>query len=426
MPVLSLGVSHRHAPVELLERLAFTDEDMPKAYRRLSDAESVAEAVVLSTCNRVEVYAVVSSYHEGFLALKRFLAESRDVTPEEFAEPLDGHYEDHAAEHLFAVAAGLDSMVLGEPQILSQVRAAYRRAESEGATGAVLGAMFRAAVRTGRRVRAETGIGASPAAFVEAGVRLAESELGDLSGRPAAVIGAGQMAALAVRVLREHEVAPIRIVNRNAERALALAARSGPGAKAHGLGSLPSVLRDAEVVVSCTGAAGMVVRAADIGRRTAPLFVLDLAVPRDVEPEVGGLPGVRLADVDDLRAALGQAGEAAGAVEAAQAIVAEEVARFAVWRRSNRLAPLIRALQDRGEAVLAAELARTAPRLRDLSQQQHDAVEALARRVVAKLLHDPIARVKDLTAPGLGDGHARALADLFGLDIPDRSDRGSP
>src|SRR6266542_748303 len=194
MPVLALGVSYRRASVELLERLAFVEEDYPKAYRRLKELPSVREAVVLSTCNRTEVYAEVATYHAGFLDLKRFIAESREVAPEEFAEPLYSHYEDDAAGHLFRVASGLDSMVLGEQQILGQVRDAYRLANAEGATGSMLSSLFRDAVRTGKLVRVQTLIGASPTAFLETGAMLAVEVLGSLEGRAVAVVGAGGMA----------------------------------------------------------------------------------------------------------------------------------------------------------------------------------------------------------------------------------------
>ena len=197
MPILGLGVSYRRASVELLERLAFVDEEYAKAYRRLADLEPVSESVILSTCNRVEVYAEVSSYHAGFLALKRFLFESREVQPDDFAEPLYSHYEEDAAVHLFDVASGIDSMVLGEPQILSQVRQAYHRAEAEGATGPMLSALFRGAIRTGKRARAETAIGAAPGALVEAGTALAERALDGLAGKSALVVGAGGLILIA-------------------------------------------------------------------------------------------------------------------------------------------------------------------------------------------------------------------------------------
>ncbi|HEX2088454.1 MAG TPA: glutamyl-tRNA reductase [Actinomycetota bacterium] len=424
MPILGLGVSYRRAPVELLERLAFANDDYPKAYRRLRELDAVREAVVLSTCNRVEVFGDVTSYHAGFLDLKRFLSESREIPSEEFADPLYSHYEDDAAEHLFAVAAGVDSMVLGEPQIFAQVREAYRRAESEGATGPVLAALFRGAVRAGRRVRAETGIGAAPSGFVQAGAGLAESELGELSGKAVAVVGAGAMATLAAKHLVERRVESITVLSRNPDRAAALAA------KVHGtalpLTEIPTAVSAVDLVVSSTGASGTVigieaVREALRARRSdRPLFVLDLAVPRDVEPEVGHLPGVRLADLDDLRDAV-SARNAGAADEVARAreIIGEEVHRFTSWRRSAKLSPLIQALREHGASIEAAELARVAPKLADLSPKQREAVESLAQGIVAKLLHQPIVTIKQRAGSGPGESLAQTVAELFGLDVPE-------
>jgi glutamyl-tRNA reductase len=424
MPILALGVSYRRAPVELLERLAFPDDDYPKAYRRLLELDAVTEGAILSTCNRVEVFAEVSTYHAGFLDLKRFLSEARDVAPEEFAEPLYSHYEDDAAAHLFRVAAGLDSMVLGEPQILSQVRAAHRRAEAEGAIGSNLSALFRGAIRTGRRARAETMIGASPAAFVEAGATLAERALDGLAGRSVLVVGAGGMATLAVRHLRDRGVGHIRVVNRNPDRAKRLAERVGVDHA--GLDVLVSALSEADLVVSSTGAAGVVIDADVVrralhanGRARRPLFMLDLAVPRDIDPEVLGLDGVQLADIDDLRETLAEQNAlATREIDRAQDIVTEESSRFGSWRRAARFAPLIQALRERGDRIQAAELARVAPKLSGLSDREREAVEVLARGIVAKLLHDPIVKLKELSAPGAGDSLARGVAELFGLEFP--------
>jgi glutamyl-tRNA reductase len=419
MPVLALGVSYRRAPVELLERLAIPEEAEPKAYRRLEGLGSVRESVLLSTCNRVEVYAEVPLYHQGFQDLKRFLSEASDVPVEEFAEPMYSHYEDDAAEHLFAVAAGLDSMVVGEPQILAQVRAAYRRADTEGATGPNLARLFQRAVRAGRRAREETGVGASPAAFVEAGAALAERHLGTLRGVDALVVGAGEMGGLAARVLRQQGVGRITVLSRRPDRAQRLAGKVGA---AHGgLDALPEALATADLVVSSTQATAPVIpaeavrRAAD--RSARPRFLLDLAVPRDVEPEAGKAPGVRLADIDDLGRALeGTGGDPREEVARARAVVEEEARRFAVDRRTAGLAPLIEALHARGEHVRASELRRVAGRLEDLSDREREAVEAATRRIVRRLLHEPVVRLKDLAGRGAEDGSARALAELFGLE----------
>jgi glutamyl-tRNA reductase len=420
MPVLALGVSHRLASVDLLERLAVSVEEAPKAYRRLLDLPAVSEAVILSTCNRVEVYAEVATYHAGFLSLKRFLSETGEMDPDAFSEPLYAHYEDDAAEHLFTVAAGMDSMVLGEPQILSQVRAALRQAQDEGSAGPVLQALFRAAVRAGRRVRAGTAIGTAPESMVLAGVELAERSLGGIQGRPAAVVGAGQMASLALAVLRSRGAAPVAVANRSADRARVLAERHG--ATGHGLDSLGRALADAELVVACTGAAGTMVGASDVaealrGRpRRGRMFVLDLAVPRDVDPVAGELPGVTLANVDDLAVALDRGAEAREAVAAGSAIVAREVASFAEARRAARLAPLIHELREGAEAIRRGELSRASARLRGLSPEQREAVDAMTKGIVAKLLHGPIVRVKG--QDGAAGRLDRALAELFGLDPP--------
>jgi len=420
MAILALGVSHRHATVDLLDRLAFSDADLVKAYRRALDDPAIEGAVILSTCNRVEVYAGVPSYHAGFQALKRLLSEAREIEPEELAEPLYAHYEMEAVEHAFAVASGLDSMVLGEPQILSQVRDALKRAEAEGATERTLTALFHAAARTGRRVRSETAVGAAPDAFVRAGADLAAEALGGLAGRGAVIVGAGQMSALAAKHLRQRSVGTIRVLNRSLERARALAERTGAE---HGeLEQLPAALARADLLVTATGAAGLVVPAELLTRATAgrdrPLFVLDLAVPRDVDPAARELPGVVLVDIEGLRDSVAvRTAEAAEDIARAHGIVADEVRRFALRRRSERLAPVIQALRHRGDDVVEAELARFRSQLAELTPDEREAVRALARGVVAKLLHDPIVRLKELSGPGVEDAHARLLVELFGLEL---------
>ena len=416
MAVLALGISFRRAPIDLLERLAFTDDDLAKAYRRLQDVDDVEEAVVLSTCNRVEMYGVVPSYHAGFLTLKRLLAETRGVAEADIADGLYSHWERDAVEHLFSVAGGLDSMVLGETQIQSQVREALRLAEGEGAAGPRMQALFHAASRAGRRIRQETSLGAAPDAFVGRAAALAEDVLGDLSGRSVVVIGAGTMASLAVKHLRRRGVGPIRILNRSLPHARSLAERHE--AEAGDLGALPDVVSGADLLVSATGATGMVVSAdllrAARSNKASPLVLLDLAVPRDVEPQAGDLPGVTLFDVGALRDR--GSVEEDEAIERARGIVAEEVRRFVVRRRGDELSPVIRAIRRRGDTVLESELARHASRLADLTPDEIAAVEALARGIVAKLLHDPIVALKERSEPGSGRTHAALLAELLDLD----------
>ena len=422
MAILALGISHRHATVELLERLAFADDDLVKAYRRVAEDPAVDEAVVLSTCNRVEVYASVPAYHAGFQALRRLLAESRDLPADELAEPLYSHYEEAAVRHLFEVAAGLDSMVIGEPQILSQVRDAFRRAEAEGATGHALTALFHSAGRAGRRVRTETGVGSAPDAFVDAGAALASNTLGGLEDRTAVVVGAGHMAALAVKHLRARGVGTIRILNRSLERARVLAERTDAD---HGdLEELPDSLRASDLAISATGAAGLVLHASTVAQvmdgRERPLFVLDLAVPRDVEPSAAAIRGVHLVDIEGLKDTFSaRASDAAEDIERARGIVGAEVHRYAVRRRADTLAPLIHALRERGNAVVNGEMERHRSELASLTPDEREAVEALARGIVAKLLHDPIVRLKELSAPGTEHAHETLLAQLYDLELPE-------
>jgi glutamyl-tRNA reductase len=424
MAILTLGISYRRAPIELLERLAFTEDELAKAYRHALDADAIDEAVILSTCNRVEVYASVPTYHSGFQAVRRFLAESREVDPDALSDPLYAHWERDAADHLFAVASGLDSLVVGETQIGTQVRDAIRRAQREEAAGRALTGLFHAAGRAGRRVRAETSLGATPDAYVAAGADLATELTGAIAGRRVVVIGAGQMASLAVRHVRARGAGPMRILNRSIERARVLAARAD--AEPGDLAGVPDALAGADLIVTATGAAGTVigtdaVRAALPARGGRPLVLLDLAVPRDVDPAVAGVPGAHVIDIGSLRARVAAHGETtAEELTRGHAIVAEEVHRFVVRRRADGLAPLIRALRERGEQIVRGELDRQGPRLASLTPEERAAVEAVANGIAAKLLHDPIVELKERSEPGTERAHARLLAELLGID-PDPS-----
>ena len=420
MPILTLGISFRRAPIELLERLSFANDDLAKAYRHALDQDAIDEAVIVSTCNRVEITASVSSYHAGFLALKRMLTETRGVGADELAEPLYSHWEQDAADHLFAVAAGLDSMVIGETQIHAQVRDALRRAAREEASGPVLTALFHAAGRAGRRARGETSLGAAPDAFVSLGADLASEELGPLEGCRVAVVGAGQMAGIAVKHLRGRGVGDIRVLNRSAQHARVLAARTG--AEPAGLEELPETLASADLVVSATGATGIVIDAGAVRTalegRSGPLVLLDIAVPRDVDPDVAGLDGIRLIDIETIQSRLAtHAEETADDIARAHEIVAEEVRRWVVRRRSDALAPLIRAVRRRGDDAVSAELDRYAARLAGLTPDEREAVESLARGIAAKLLHDPIVALKEHSEPGSDGEHANLLAELLGIGI---------
>jgi glutamyl-tRNA reductase len=419
MGILGLGVSFRRAPVELLERLAFTDDDLTKAYPFALDQPGIEEVVILSTCNRVEIYGAVATYHAGFLGLKRVLSETRGVGADELSDPLYSHWERDAADHLFEVAAGLDSMVLGETQIHAQVREALRRAASEGGAGAALTGVFHAASRAGRRVRQETSLGAAPDAFVALGADLAADALGDLGGRDVVVVGAGQMAALAVKHLHQRGVGRTRILNRSVEHARSLAMRTDA---AHGdLDQLPDALPHADLVVSATGAAGHVIDAdmvtAVMQRRDGrPLVFVDLAVPRDIEPACAHIEGVTLLDIAALRDVVAQhSPETAADITQARQLVDDEVGRWIARRRGDELAPVIKALRRHGDAVVHAELDRVRTRLEGLDPAEREAVESAVRGVAAKLLHDPIVGMKERIDPAREREVAMLLAQLLGL-----------
>jgi glutamyl-tRNA reductase len=427
MAILALGVSFRRASIELLERLAFADDDLTKAYRVAADLDGLDGAVILSTCNRVEVYGDVASYHSGFLALKRLLTETREIAAEEIAEPLYAHWERDAADHLFSVGGGLDSMVLGETQIHAQVREALRRAGAEGAATPALTALFHTAARAGRRVRQETSLGAAPDTFVSLGADLADAAAGGLAERDVVVVGAGVMAALAVKHLRERGMRRVRILNRSLEHARALASRTSAE---HGeLGSLPEAMRHADLVVSATGAGGLVIHRSAVAdalsaRHGRPLVLLDLAVPRDVEPGAADLHGASVIDIVSIRERLAETDATTDAdIARAHEIVAGETHRYMMRRRGDELGPLIRAVRRRGDEVARAEMQRQASRLASLTPDEREAVEALARGITAKLLHDPLVELKERSEPGVDEVHARVLAELLGID--EDTDRSS-
>ena len=418
MSVLVVGLSHRTAPVELLERAAINADHLPKALHELLQGDNVAEALVLSTCNRVEVYAHVTRFHGGVQEVSDLLSRLSGVPLDELSDSLYVHYEERAVQHLFSVASGLDSMVVGEGQILGQIRNAFRVAQDEGAVARVLGELFRHSLRVGKRVRTETEIGRAGASLVGVGLRIAEAALGPLGADTRAlIVGAGAMGAVAGATLKREGVERIVVANRTADRAERLA--DTLGGRSVALDDLVDAIAETDVLVSSTGASGIVieygaVRDAVARRDGRPLFVLDLALPRDIDPRVRELPGVRLADLDALRAVLDT--EPTGAdLDECRHIVADEVSVFLGWQRAMRVAPTVVALRAKADAVIAVELERLGSRV-DLDGKERSEVESAVRRVVEKLLHAPTVRVKELAeAPG-GDHYAEALRELFGLD----------
>jgi glutamyl-tRNA reductase len=421
--VLVVGLSHKSAPVAILEQAAVSGDSLAKLLRDVALADSVAETFVVSTCNRVEVYADVDRFHGGVNAICELLARHCGVEARDLTAYLYVHYEERAVSHLLAVACGLDSVVVGEGQILGQVRSALKLAEEQGTIGRVLGELGRLALRAGKRARAETGIDRAGQSLVSLAVELAAGRLDGLAGRAVLVVGAGSMSSLAATTAAKAGAASIAVANRTRRHAERLAERvAGHPVALAGLGP---ALAGADVVISCTGADGYVITRelmsaalASRARREAndPLVVLDLAMPRDVEPEVTGLPGVVVIGMDRLS----EHATAAGAddVAAVRAICEAELAAYRSAVGAARVAPTVVALRAKAATVVDAELARLAGRLSadTLSAHALDEIAQSMRRVVDKLLHAPTVRVKELAGSPGGEDYAAALRVLFDLD----------
>jgi glutamyl-tRNA reductase len=394
---------------------------LPKALHDLSAKDNLSEVVVLSTCLRTEVYAVASRFHQAMSDVREFLSAWSGLPPEEFAGHLYEYYDDRAAHHLFTVASGLDSAVLGEGEVLGQVGAAWEAARDESTAGPVLSILFRHAVETGKRVRSETAIARGTTSLSQAAVALAGEQLGTLSGLTTLVIGAGEMGEAMAQALAGalDDQGQLLVANRTWGRATELAARCG--GRAIEWGGLTQALTYADVVLASTGSQEFLLVASDLepllGERSGrPLLIVDIAVPRDVDPSVGALPGVTLFDMEDLAAFATRAVEGRRAeIPQAEAIVNQELERYLETSSQRRVAPIVSALHERAEEVREAELQRFARRLAGLSPAQQQAVEALSRGIVAKLLHDPTVAVKAAAGTPVGEQLAQTLRQLFGL-----------
>jgi glutamyl-tRNA reductase len=442
--VLVVGLSHKSAPVATLERAAVSGDVLSKLLHDVAHLPDIAETFVVSTCNRVEVYAEVHRFHGAVSGVCELLARYSGIEPAELTATLYVHYEDRAVQHLLEVASGLDSMVVGEGQILGQVRIALKAAGDHGTLGRSLRDLGRVALRTGKRARAETGIDGLGVSLVSVGIELATSALAAaagektqtlypersgltpdpaplLAGRTVLVVGAGAMSGLAVATASRSGAARIIVANRTRANAQRLA--SGVGGEVADLIGLPDAIASADLVISCTGASGHVitesmVRAARGSRAAArPLVLLDLAMPRDVDPAVAGLPGVHVIGLDDLRDG---AGVSVGVAEVAavRAIVEEEYSAYGSAVRAAQVTPTVVALRAKAATVVDAELARLAGRLNEdgLSGRALEEIAQTVRRVVDKLLHAPTVRVKELASSPGGEEYAAALRVLFDLD----------
>jgi glutamyl-tRNA reductase len=394
-------MSHRSAPVEVRERVAFPPCASREFLRKLGKEGVAEEAVLLSTCNRTEVYAVVE-YEGDRGRILDLLAEDRGVDRSSLDEDTYWLTDAEAVRHLYRVASSLDSMVVGEGEILGQVREAYRAATEEQRTGVVLNRLFHTSLRVGKQVRSETGIGDSSLSVPHVAVKLAEGVFGTLRGRRTLVLGAGDMSELLIKHLKAREAGEIRIANRTPERALRLAERVG--GRAVSFDDLSGELAEVDVVVSSTGAGEWVVRsetvAAALARREVPLFFIDIAVPRDVDPVVQTLERAFLYDIDDLQAVVERNADDRGeAAEKAEAMISPAVLEFMSWLSSLDVVPLIKELRAGAEQIRRHELSRALKKM-DLSPEEEAAVERMSYSLMNKLLHGPIAELKALAEAG--------------------------
>ena len=420
MSVVVVGLNHRTVPLEILERMTVNDARLPKALADLRSRADLGEVVVLSTCMRTEVYATAERFHGAVVDVRNFLSELGFTAPEDFSDHLYSYYAEAATAHLFRVVSGLDSAVVGESEVLGQVRSAWERAAAEEAAGPVLGGLFRHAVEVGKRVRSQTAIGRGTTSVSQAAVAMAAQRLGTLAGRRILVLGAGDMGeGMAVALAATPGLADVMVANRSWAGAVALASRVGGRPVA--LGALGGALEEADLLLTSTASPTVLLNAEDLepvmaARPDRPLLVVDIAVPRDVAADVASVPGVTLLDMDDLRAFAdeGLAGRRRE-IDRVQAIVDEEVERYTAASTARELAPLVVALRQRAEELRLAELERFASRLEGLDPAQRQAVEALTRSVLAKLLHEPTVRLKDAAGTTSGDRLAAALRALFDL-----------
>jgi len=418
--IVAIGCNHRSTPLAKLERMTVASDDMSKALSGLGDADNLSEVVVVSTCNRIEIYAFAERFHGGYQDVREFLARHAGLAPEEVADHLYAHHDAEAVRHLFSVAAGLDSAVVGEHEILGQIRDAWETARDEGTVGSALGGLFRHAVETGKRARTETSIARGIASVSQAAVALADDRTGGIKGRTVLVVGAGEMAEGTVKSLAKAGAAEVLVANRTWERAVSLAAACEGSAVP--LDELSAALVRVDVLVTTTGAQDLILEAADLDalaqRRddARGLVIVDVAVPRDVDPAARSIPGVTLLDMDDIGAFIdkGLAGRN-NEVESVRAIVDAEVDRYQAMVSAREVAPLISGLRTNAEQIRSTELERYATKLAELDPAQREAVEAMTKGIVNKLLHEPTVRLKDAAGRSRGDRLAESLRDLFDL-----------
>jgi glutamyl-tRNA reductase len=432
--ILLIGVNHTTAPLGLRERLAISDTDLAVALNHFAPSNGrgprlLSEGVILSTCNRLEIYAVANDSHQGLVELTQFLSQDRQVPVEAFSETLYVKSNEDAVAHLFRVACGLDSMVVGEPQILGQVNDAHRAALERNATGTVLNMLFRHAIQVGKRARTDTAIAQCATSVPAAAAALAEQEMDRLDGRKVLVVGASEMGRIAARALMARGASDLVVANRSFDRAVKLA-REFNG-EAMRLDHLAEALFQADILVTATAAPHVIltsesVRTAMEGRPERPMLIIDIAVPRDAEPAIANIPGVRLFDIDDLQDVvnanlLARQSE----IPSVEGIADQEAAAFMAWFNALDVVPTVVDIRQRAEAIKTEELEKALRRLGDVGDRERQIVCTLAHRLVNKLMHEPTVRLKQQAAQGDCDLYTDVVRELFGLE-GGTSGKGAP
>jgi glutamyl-tRNA reductase len=425
MSIILVGLNHRTAPVELREQLSMAGCGLGMALEELrarasTEGALLKESVILSTCNRLEVYAVAPEPEKGGEAIEHFLTRLQGIPPDVLTPHLYRLRGAEAIEHLMRVASGLDSMILGEHQILGQAAKALDEAQSAGICGSVLSHLFAQAIHTGKRARSETAISRQTNSISHAAAKLAQAEVGDLAEAQVLIIGAGEMAELAAAAMQMRGAQQIACINRTYLSAEELAQQVG--GRALNWYHLTSALTDADVVITATGAPHTVLHAHEVepvlsARQGRPMLIIDVAVPRDVEEAVGRLPGVKRYDIDDLQAALDDnLAQRQAAVPDVERIIAQELTSFLEWLHSREVAPVISDLHRQAVAMVEAEIERALNKLDGLSPEEQKIISQLGYRIANKLLHEPTVRLKACAAEGNGTSYAHAIRELFALD----------
>lgn len=420
MHIVAVGLNYRTAPVEVREQFAFAEQDLPTALHQLMRTKSVLEGVIVATCNRTEIYVVVDRLNMCGYFLRNYMEQWFGVKSEQFTQHMYQYEDDQAIQHLFRVACGLDSMVIGETQILGQVRSAFLTAQGEGATGAWFNRLFKQAVTVGKRAHSETSIGESAVSVSYAAVELGKRIFGSFTGKKVLILGAGKMSELTVKHLYSNGAAEVAVANRTLARAKELAEKfSG---RPLTLEEAAARLRDYDIVISSTGAEGYVLSSEDIAasmksRPSRPLFMIDIAVPRDIDPSASALPNVFLYDIDDLEGIV-ESNMDMRRSEAVkiEAMIAEEGQQFQQWLKTLGVQPVIRALQEKSNSIHEETLESLFNKLPELDEHQRKIIRRLTKSIVNQMMHDPINVIKEMSGGKEGAEALGLFTKIFALE----------